>query len=85
MREGRAEAFADAVRQQLGDDVDRVTTQQKHNGEFEVYVRVVESTHTCMPYMDEVCALAFDHGLVPVGMIENASRFQRRDTDELRV
>lgn len=50
----------------------------------EVYVDVESYSTDALAGMDAVCAIAFDHGFVPVGIIESgAARFRPRDDDEV--
>ena len=53
-------------------------------GDNSVYVDVERYTSTALAGMDAVCAIAFDHGFVPVGIIDSGSaRFKPRDADEV--
>lgn len=77
----RTAALAEALDEQLGDSLKTVS-----DCEYEVFVSVDGSERHPMNDMDEVCAVAYDHGFVPVGLVDHgATRLKPRDNDELRA
>jgi hypothetical protein len=75
----RTEALANAIEEEL--NLDRVSDCGS-----EVFVSLKNPSSQPLSGMDDVCAIAYDHGFVPTGIIDTgAARFVPRDHDEIPV